>query len=94
MAEVLTAEHFLPHEQKIFRVKGGAHALKLSHVETFAMKGAARQAFNLIFTGPPGDVLPEGLYTLQVENGPEFELYVMPVHTPTPGQQDYQSLFN
>jgi len=94
MAESLTAEHFRPHEQKIFRVKGGRHALKLSQIEMFDMKSGERQAFNLIFTGPPGDVLGEGLYTLEVENGPAFELYVMPIHTPTPGQQNYQALFN
>jgi hypothetical protein len=94
VAENLRAEHFQPHEQKIFRVKGGRHALKLAHVEVLAIKGGQRHAFNLIFTGPPGDVLREGLYVLQVENGPEFELYVMPIHTPSPGQQDYQALFN
>jgi Domain of unknown function (DUF6916) len=56
--------------------------------------GTLHQAFNLIFSGPPGDVLREGLYTFQVERGPEFEFYVMPIHTPAPGQQDYQAAFN
>jgi hypothetical protein len=39
-------------------------------------------------------VLPEGLYTFDVENGPSFELYVMPIHTPARDRQDYQSSFN
>jgi hypothetical protein len=94
MFEVLTPEHFLPHVGKVFRVKDGRHALTLSQVEVSDAKGGQRQAFNLIFSGPPREVLREGLYTLQVERGPEFELYVMPIHTPTPGQQDYQALFN
>jgi hypothetical protein len=94
MTELLTAEHFLPHVEKVFRVKDGAHTLTLAKVELLDLKGGPRQAFNLIFSGPPGDVLREGLYTFQVERGPEFEFYVMPIHTPVPGQQDYQAAFN
>jgi hypothetical protein len=94
MAETLTPEHFLSHVQKVFRLKSGRHALTLARIELSDFKGGQRQAFNLIFSGPPGDVLSEGLYTLQVENGPEFELYVIPIHTPIPGRQDYQAAFN
>jgi Domain of unknown function (DUF6916) len=94
MAELLTPEHFLPHVEKVFRIKDGGHALTLMQVEVLDLKGVPRQAFNLIFSGPPGDVLREGLYTLQVERGPEFELYVMPIHTPVPGKQHYQAVFN
>jgi hypothetical protein len=99
MTEQLTAGHFHPHVDKIFRVRGGRHALTLSCVEVSRPGGAAlpaplRQPFNLIFSGPPGDVLREGLYTLEVENGPHFELYVMPVHTPARDRQDYQAMFN
>jgi hypothetical protein len=99
MTEQLTAEHFFPHVNKIFRVRGGRHALTLSRVEVSrpgraALPAPLCQPFNLIFSGPPGDVLREGLYTLDVENGPHFELYVMAVHTPTPDRQDYQAPFN
>ena len=92
--ETLTAEHFLPHVEKVFRVKGGRHALTLTQVEVPDAKGAPRQTFNLIFSGPPGDVLPEGMYTLEIADGPQFELYVMPIHTPASGRQNYQSAFN
>jgi hypothetical protein len=96
MTEQLTAEHFHPHVNKVFRVRGGRHALTLSSVEVAgaALPAQQRQPFNLIFSGPPGDVLHEGLYTLEVENGPQFELYVMAIHTPMPDRQDYQALFN
>jgi hypothetical protein len=94
MAEILTPEHFLPHVEKVFLVKGRRHALTLAQVEVSAVQGAPRQSFNLIFSGPPGDVLPEGLYTLEVADGPQFELYVIPIHTPLPGRQNYQSVFN
>jgi hypothetical protein len=99
MTEQLTAEHFLPHVGKTFRVRDGRHSLTLAQVETDQGRGAAAQAgmrrpFNLIFRGPPRDVLPEGLYTLTVDDGPDFALYVMPIHTPAQDRQDYQSLFN
>jgi hypothetical protein len=95
MAEPLTAEHFLPHVDKTFRVKGGQHAFRLARVDVHKMSGQVpRQPFTLIFSGPPGNVLREGLYVMEVEQGPQFELYVIPVHTPAPGRQDYQAAFN
>jgi hypothetical protein len=57
-------------------------------------KGAPRPPFTLIFSGPPGDVLGEGLYALELEDGPSFDLYVMPIRTPLLGRQDYQVVIN
>jgi hypothetical protein len=99
MAESLTAEHFLPHVDKTFRVKGGQHAFRLARVEVLKLSAqeatqVPRPPFTLIFSGPPGNVLHEGLYVVEVEAGPQFELYVIPVHTPAPGRQDYQAAFN
>jgi hypothetical protein len=99
MAEQLTPEHFRPHLDKVFHVRGGEHALRLVEVQARQMpeweaKAVPRQPFNLIFRGPPGHVLREGQYTFEIEHGPHFELYVMPIHTPTPDRQDYQAAFN
>src|SRR5437016_2046718 len=95
MFELLTPETFLPHVDKSFRVKGGRHALTLSRVETPPNPGGfPRQPFTLIFSGPPGDILREGLYTFEVADGPSFDLYVIPVRTPMLGRQDYQAAFN
>jgi hypothetical protein len=99
MAEPLTPEHFLPHVDKTFRVKDGQHAFRLARVDVHKLSAheagqAPRQPFTLIFSGPPGNVLREGSYTMEVDEGPQFELYVMPVHTPSPGRQDYQAAFN
>ena len=99
MTDLLTSEHFTPHVDKVFRVKGGRHALTLAQVEARKLddKEASlvqRQPFLLIFRGPPGDGLREGLYTLEVEDGPSFELYVIPIQTPVLGRQDYQVAFN
>jgi hypothetical protein len=99
MAEQLTPEHFRPHLDKLFRVQGGRHTLRLTEVDARPLseaerKVAPRQPFNVIFRGPPGDVLREGPYILEVEGGPGFQLYVMPIHTPAQDRQDYQAVFN
>lgn len=99
MADLLTAEDFLPHVDRIFRVRGGRHALTLVGVEArcredWELEIGERDPFNLMFRGPPGDVLREGLYALEVEGGPTFDLYVIPVHTPVRDRQNYQAAFN
>jgi hypothetical protein len=96
MTEPFKADDFLPHVSRTFAVKGGRHTIVLSRVEQPRPgdRGDFRDPFLLIFRGPPGDVLPEGLYTFEVEGGPSFELYVMPIHTHARDRQDYQSSFN
>jgi hypothetical protein len=97
MTEEFSPELFLPHIDKRFRVRGGRHVLTLIQVDAASaerLKGAPRPPFNLIFSGPPGDILGEGLYTFKVEDGPSFDLYVIPVQTGVLGRQDYQAAFN
>ena len=99
MDQPLTADHFLPHVGQVFRVKGGRHALTLSNVEVLPLherqaKVLPRQPFTVIFAGPPGDVLREGLHVLERDGGPAFELYVMPIQTFALDRQDYQAAFN
>jgi len=94
----LTADTFAPHLGTSFRVEGGHHVLSLSEVERLAIQTGhmdqAFQPFILIFRGPPGDVLAEGMHTIRGENGTAYDLYLIPVHTPAPGRQDYQAVFN
>lgn len=97
MSEPLTRAHFDPHVSKVFRVRDGRHAFTLVRIEARKLEqheGTLREPFNLIFRGLPGDVLAEGMYLLDVEGGPSFELYVIPIHTPRRTEQDYQSSFN
>jgi len=99
MAKQLTPDLFLPHVNKVFRVKDGRHELTLSEVSIRRLdeqeaKLVPRQPFTLIFSGPPQDVLPQGMYTFEVAGGPQFELYVIPVLTPVATRQDYQAAFN
>jgi hypothetical protein len=96
---LLSRAVFDPHVTKVFHVKGGHHALTLTRIEARQLEHwetgmRMREPFNLIFRGPPGDLLKEGLYTLEVEDGPSFDLYVMPIYTPFPTRQDYQASFN
>ena len=67
---------------------------KLNAASEAERKTFPRQPFSLIFRGPPADVLPEGLHTLEVEGGDSFTIYVMPIHTPARDRQDYQAVFN
>jgi hypothetical protein len=98
MTVMLTPDDFRPHVKKTFRVRGGHHAFTLTAVDAPDLgeptPGARRSPFNLLFTGPPNDVLGEGLYTLEVDGGSSFELYVIPIYTPARDRQDYQAPFN
>ena len=99
MIELLKPDDFSPHLNKVFRVRDGRHGLVLTSVEQRRLEPwetemALREPFNLIFRGPPDDLLPQGLYTLDVEGGPAFELYIIPIHTLARDRQNYQSAFN
>lgn len=99
MDQPLTAEHFRPYVGTVFRLQGGRHELTLSavnahNVDDNAAALAYRQPFTLIFSGPPRDVLPEGMRTFEVADGAQFELYVIPVLTQSAARQDYQAVFN
>lgn len=97
--ELLSRAVFDPHMKKVFRVKGWPHALTLHRIEARKLEDweaelKLREPFNLIFRGPKGDVLKDGMYSLEVDGGPSFELYIIPIYTPFPDRQDYQSPFN
>ncbi len=99
MLERLEPEDILPHVNKTVRIDGFPHALTIVEV-TVRQQGAAEIAlklprpFTVIFRGAPGDVLAEGLHTLNVEDGPTFTMHVIPIHTPQRDRQDYQAIFN
>ena len=98
MPELLQIADFKPHVGKIFRFKGTRYALPLDQIisnKRRVPKGIKRRPFTLIFRAPrTQDHLPEGFYESEVENGPTFTLYVIPVHTFEPEFQDYQVVFN
>ena len=99
MSDQLTPEHFIPYLNRVFHVTGGRHALTLTQVDAPPIgapqaQSLPRQPFILIFCGPPDDLLAEGLHSLAVADGRSFELYLIPVQTPSPDRQDYQAVFN
>jgi hypothetical protein len=97
MAEQLRHEDFAPHLGKQFRFEGWDFALCLVTIDVHhraAAPGETRTPFTLLFHGPAGDVLPEGLYQADIEGGPTLEFYIMPIHTVAPGRQEYQAVFN
>jgi hypothetical protein len=97
MTEPLRHEDFAPHVEKSFRFAGWHGTLRLAKVETLsgsATPGAETTPFTLIFHGPTGDVLPEGFYQADVEDGPTFEFYIIPIHTVARDRQEYQAVFN
>lgn len=100
MPDMLTKDNFVPYLEKVFKVRDGRHALLLTAVDDHQVTEADlpkvnRMPFTLIFRGPPGDLLPEGLVTVDVEGeDTAFDLYLMPVHTPWADRQNYQASFN
>lgn len=96
MSRLLTPEDFEPHVGKAFRPVGQHRVLTLVSIDTGRYPGAEslpRQPFILILRGPPTDVLPEGSYDVTVDGGPEFSLYIAPIHTSSRDRQEYQVVF-
>jgi hypothetical protein len=96
MSRLLSSEDFAPHVGKAFRPAGQHRVLTLVSIDTRRFPGAeslTRQPFILILEGPPGDVLPEGLYDVAVDAGPQLSLYIAPMHTIARDRQDYQVVF-
>jgi hypothetical protein len=38
--------------------------------------------------------LPEGIYHVVIDDGPAFDLYIIPIHTMSREHQDYQVVVN
>lgn len=97
MAEFLEIHHFEPLVGKIVRFKGTHFAMPLAKIipgQKF-VPTAKREPFMLIFRAPKErEHLAEGFYECAFEDGPTYEIYVSPVHTPEPEWQDYQAIFN
>jgi hypothetical protein len=95
--KVLTADSFEPYLGQTFRVEGGDFMLKLDQVDRLPMPAGLempRPPFILIFSAPSGEILAEGMRAITADDGADFTLYLMPIHTPNPGRQDYQAMFN
>jgi hypothetical protein len=97
MSEMLGMHHFEPLVGKTVHVKGTQFSFPLSRIITMdkAFPTAQRDPFILIFRAPrENEYLPEGSYECAFEDGPTYEIYVAPAHTPEREWQDYQAIFN
>jgi hypothetical protein len=50
--------------------------------------------FTLLLRGTPAPIAPEGMHRITLEGGASFDLYLIPIHTPSRDHQDYQIIFN
>jgi hypothetical protein len=97
MDQVLTPADFAPHLGKVFRADGHPQALTFVTLIDRPPPGwpaGMRPPFSLILRSDPSPILPEGFYRFSIDDGPSFELHIMPVHTPSRAYQEYQIAFN
>jgi hypothetical protein len=97
MAEFLEIHHFQPLVGKTVRFKGTPFAMPLIKIiagEKY-IPSAKRDPFILIFRAPKTDVyMTEGYFECEFEDGPTYQIYISPTHTPEREWQDYQAIFN
>ncbi len=86
--DATASEQFKRQLGLTFQPQGAAPAVALVKVEPQPI------GFILLFQGPARPVLPEGMYEFAVEDGTAHIFHIMPIHTPMPGHQDYQAVFN
>jgi hypothetical protein len=94
MTDALSAETFTPHVGKAVSLPDG-QKLTLVAVDKRNAPGAApRPAFSLILRGEPAPIVNEGMHRVTLEDGASFDLYLIPIHTPSRDHQDYQIVFS
>ncbi len=95
MTDAVSAEIFMAHIGKAVSLPDGQR-LTLTAVDQRAAHppGAPRAAFSLILRGAPAPIVPEGMHRLMLDGGASFDLYLIPIHTPSREHQDYQIVFN
>jgi hypothetical protein len=90
-------QDFAPFIGKRFECENQHVVLQLVSIDVkppYFIAESERTPFLLIFHGPAGEVLPEGMFRAHIEDGPVTDIYLMPIHTVVPGRQEYQAVFN
>ena len=96
MSDAISAETFAPYVGRPALLANG-QALTLVAVDLHRSPGpnaAPETSFSLILRGAAAPIVSEGLHRLAFEGGASFELYLIPIHTPSRDHQDYQVVFN
>jgi hypothetical protein len=92
MTDAASAETFAPHIGRAVSL-GDGPTLTLVAVDRHKspMPGVG---FTLLLRGAPAPIAPEGMHRITLEGGASFDLYLIPIHTPSRDHQDYQIVFN
>jgi hypothetical protein len=95
MDEAISADIFKAHVDKTASLPDG-QKLTLVAVDQHGSQspGAPRTFFSLRLCGAPTPIVPEGMHRLTLEDGASFDLYIIPIHTPSRDRQNYQIVFN
>lgn len=95
-ADEMTIEHFQPYEGRNVFLKDFDFTLKLTSVEGGEhppQPGFTRKPFLIVLSGPKQPLVRPGSYMCEIEGGPTYELFLLPIHTVATDRQDYQSVF-
>ena len=92
MTDAASAETFAPYIGRAISLGDGS-TLTLVAVDRHKspMPGVG---FTLLLRGAPAPIAPEGMHRITLEGGASFDLYLIPIHTPSRDHQDYQIVFN
>jgi hypothetical protein len=92
MTDGASAETFAPYIGKAISLDDGP-TLTLMAVDRH--KSPTQDGgFSLLLRGAPASIAPEGIHRITFEGGVSFDLYLIPIHTPSRDHQDYQIVFN
>jgi hypothetical protein len=95
--ERLTADDFVCYLGSKVRPNGTGLEMLLDRIdrrEFSGWEGVTRKPFSLIFRGIRQPVLPEGLYSIAIADGPTLTVYIIPIFTTADDHQEYQVVFN
>lgn len=96
MSDTINAETFAPYVGKAASL-ANRQALILVAVDVHRSPrpdAAPGTSFSLLLRGAAAPIVSEGLHQLTFEDGASFELYLIPIYTPSRDHQDYQVVFN
>jgi hypothetical protein len=92
MTDGASAETFAPYVGKAISLDDGP-TLTLMAVDRHK-SATPGGGFTLLLRGAPAPIAPEGIHRITFEGGVSFDLYLIPIHTPSRDHQDYQIVFN
>ncbi|HEY0517925.1 MAG TPA: hypothetical protein VGC84_00420 [Ilumatobacteraceae bacterium] len=99
MPEGLAPDTFEPHVGTRFDVRPEARselAIELHELTRLPPRsyGDRREPFSLVFLGPAGAPLPQGIYTMHHDALGDIDLFIVPIGPGVDGRNQYEAVFN